>query len=525
MRVALLLVLTSLSGCLGFWDEWTRPDIPVQRTPLDVDGWNTDPRFVVLVDDVVPQMVVITARSGGEELVWDGVSDSQNAIEAMLPDGTWDIAYTVANHPWESFKGVRFDSTPPTIEGLARSGDAVGGSYTVGADAVVAPGDDVVILQGGNVVAQGLPATVSVDDGITSLLVVVTDPAGNERTYTVQARSGDGAFLPEGQWDFGVVATYTNSARVWDLKDMDAYLQPSQAAAQAPGWLGAGFGVTPDHPAVQEVVDDVVQPGDSTMDIAWNLYRWMFDSLEYDEARLSADDLLEPEDTIAQGGGVCRDLAGAYVSLLRAAGVPARLVSGYLAGEVNGFHAWAEVYVGDHPGNPSPWMPVDVSPMDGMWGDDRDGLPHGLLTAMTSFAIALPEYLPLREVPSPEPEGWSTALSVQYSYPESSGEPDIQFEKQILDETSQDGRLCFDPDTLHRHLSPNCSGPYFDFVLQTERTMDYGIDVVAAGPGTDIDATVAVPFASAVAPDFVSFQIYGQAYEIEEGNAVAQFQG
>src|SRR5205085_262029 len=82
------------------------------------------------------------------------------------------------------------------------------------------------------------------------------------------------------------------------------------------------------------------------------------------EARLNATDLLDPAQTIANGGGVCRDLAALYVSLLRGDGIPARLVAGYLSGRVEGFHAWVEFYGGTGHG-PSAWVPVDVSGIDG----------------------------------------------------------------------------------------------------------------------------------------------------------------
>lgn len=64
--------------------------------------------------------------------------------------------------------------------------------------------------------------------------------------------------------------------------------------------------------------------------------------------------------------GFCEHFAGSFVALMRAAGVPARVVTGYLGGEVNPLdghvvvrqsdaHAWAEVWMGPEQG----WMRVD----------------------------------------------------------------------------------------------------------------------------------------------------------------------
>nr|WP_284047485.1 DUF3488 and transglutaminase-like domain-containing protein [Guyparkeria hydrothermalis] len=61
--------------------------------------------------------------------------------------------------------------------------------------------------------------------------------------------------------------------------------------------------------------------------------------------------------------GYCADYADAFVRLMRAAGVPARVVTGYQGGEINGdylvvrqsdAHAWAEVWLAD-----SGWLRID----------------------------------------------------------------------------------------------------------------------------------------------------------------------
>ncbi|MDP8936334.1 MAG: transglutaminase family protein, partial [Actinomycetota bacterium] len=47
---------------------------------------------------------------------------------------------------------------------------------------------------------------------------------------------------------------------------------------------------------------------------------------------------------VAGGRGVCQDYAHVMIALCRAAGLPARYVSGHLVGE-GGSHAWVEVVV------------------------------------------------------------------------------------------------------------------------------------------------------------------------------------
>jgi transglutaminase-like putative cysteine protease len=51
-------------------------------------------------------------------------------------------------------------------------------------------------------------------------------------------------------------------------------------------------------------------------------------------------------EALAARRGVCQDFAHAMISLCRAARIPARYVSGYLATQrANGTHAWTEVFI------------------------------------------------------------------------------------------------------------------------------------------------------------------------------------
>jgi hypothetical protein len=200
------------------------------------------------------------------------------------------------------------------------------------------------------------------------------------------------------------------------------------------------------------------------------------------------------------------------VSLLRASGIPARLVSGYVGGSVNGFHAWVEFYAGGVDGEDA-WMPVDVSPIDG---------PYRVGGMLQAFGIRIPDYLALRVVPAAgETDGWSTALGVQYSVPSGSATPDIQFGKKVTEIATDHGVLCFDPDTLEREVVSQesaCAARFSFFVgnLVTfaERVVDYGIDVRSAPAGTRVSADVAYPTDSGDSVDF-AFYPPGQAFTLD----------
>jgi hypothetical protein len=550
----LILVTASLSGCSVF-DQLRRPDYHVAITEMaqGPDQWNRDNRFEVRVDEGVNVQINATATDG-REVGTAGLGD----VTLRIPDGTWAIHYAVGGYEWGNLDGVQIDTTPPQISGLEVVGSAdASHSYVLGVGARIsgASGLTVTDLQTGAVLGTTLPLTLrNLADGLQAFLVAARDEASNFANATVQVRVGTAADLPAGRNSFGVVARYTNSVRLWDLTRPQEYLSP-EAARQAVGgdYLGAGYGITPTEPAVTQIVSSTVTSGMNTAQAALALYHWFADHLQYDRSRLEASDLLTPREVILDSedpngldanhdglvddsgtpghgngvhGGVCRELAATFVSLLRAAGVPARLVSGYVAGNVNGFHAWVEFYAGAVAGQ-SPWMPIDVSSIDGSFSDS---------VLLQSFGILQPEYLALREIPSAaEVQGWSAALGVSYPQsPPGQPAPVITFADNVTDTFSHVGTLCFNPTTHARRLADtgDACGPGYGFFLagfikDTERIIDYGVLVERAPAGMRVTASVAYPFPDSVTPNDVIYQFYPSSVSFTKdtnaGKAVAQF--
>jgi hypothetical protein len=496
----------AFSGCIGdIWDQLTAPDADVSVSAFD-DGWNRDNRFLVLVSHSSPLSIRITADGDGHH-EWDIPAASskfdngtyENKLEAIIPDGEWSINYYIDGHKWNQFN-IMIDTIAPEITGLELLGNAVDGAYTIGVGATYSEAISVKKQSSGAVISRELPVLISgLTEGVTSYDVSAVDEAGNQKHYTVQIRAGDAQFLPSsGEYDFGIIARYTTTANIWDITDLSIYASNPEAWGDKPEYLGSGFGIEPGHPTIKAIVDAETEPGMNTMQTAWALYKWMFEELEYTEERLAQSDLLDAHETIENGGGVCRDLAALYVSLLRAADVPSRLVTGYLAGEVNGFHAWVEIYA-PSPGQES-WVPVDVSPIDG---------PFEIKRALGSFAISRPDYLPLAAIdPENEVEGWSTAIGVQYSY---TGEPPTRdFGKTLDIGFTVDRKLCLNVDTLARAAQTDCDGfthVQSEFPTRMEQTLDYGISV---SPGANVEVTIAYPTAYRANVEYV---VYGQEWE------------
>lgn len=526
----LVLALPALSGCVSFDELFnTRPDLAVSRTPL-VEGWNRDGLFRVEVEEQKAYDVRIVAKSnlGAPTREMEGASSAEvGPVEMTLPDGDWDVTYYVDGHRWERFRGVRIDTQPPSITYLESVATATAGSYLLGARAEIEDGSTLRVLSQDNngLIATELPVQLTgLGNGVHGYTLVATDAAGNQAVATVQVRSGSAALLPEGKFSLGLVARYTNELEVWDLARLDRYLSPAQAAIRAPAWLGDGNGITPQEPAVQNVVAQVVTADMSTGEAALALYRWMFDNLDYNEERLNMTDLLSPAGTIGAGGGICRDLAALYTSLLRGAGIPARLVTGYLGPPVDGFHAWVEFYGADSTLDPSPWVPVDISPIDG---------PYLENVMLQSFAIRLPGYLALRALsPSAEQADWSTAVSVRYSF--TGKQPDVQLEKAVTTAFADRGVLCIDKMLGRKPLNtaqpakdcPAASDRWIpNMVLRSETIIDYGLQIVSAPAGSEVTVVLAYPDSEENVRDGAEeFVTYGAVFERDPATGMATAQ-
>jgi transglutaminase-like putative cysteine protease len=89
----------------------------------------------------------------------------------------------------------------------------------------------------------------------------------------------------------------------------------------------------------------------SALDLAERACTWTHQALTYRHGVTSV--VTTAAEAVAGGEGVCQDYAHTMLALCRAAGLPARYVSGHLIGE-GGSHAWVEVVVSDQRDGPIP---------------------------------------------------------------------------------------------------------------------------------------------------------------------------
>ena len=133
-------------------------------------------------------------------------------------------------------------------------------------------------------------------------------------------------------------------------------------------YLKATVQVPADDPEMQAIAKKLIQGKTSTLEKAQAVYDWVIENT-FRDPDVKGCGLGNPLRTLnqCQGGGKCADLSSVFVTLARAAGIPARDVYGLRlaspkAGDVtSGFHCWAEFYL---PG--TGWVmadPADVRKM------------------------------------------------------------------------------------------------------------------------------------------------------------------
>jgi transglutaminase-like putative cysteine protease len=199
---------------------------------------------------------------------------------------------------------------------------------------------------------------------LSSPLDVAVDDGADDWRFD---RTSATVFAPEGTTREGL--TYRSTA-------VEPRPTPEQLTASEPVLPGtpvAALGSPPLlDPAVTGIVSAVTAQSDTPAEVVQAIYGYLTDPAEGWVYSLSTDPGTSGDDLadfLENRRGYCEQYAGAMAVMVRAAGVPARVVLGYTPGLVqpdgtrlvtsNDAHAWVEVYF-DGLG----WVPYDPTPID-----------------------------------------------------------------------------------------------------------------------------------------------------------------
>jgi transglutaminase-like putative cysteine protease len=168
---------------------------------------------------------------------------------------------------------------------------------------------------------------VSVPDAVMS---AATDPFGN-RVFTISIPQLHGELT----FEMRLVVERHVTNRAWprvDVEDLVRYLRPTPLTMADARIADAARHLARRHAGTEELADAI-----ST---------WVYGAMRYAHGATTVDSTAA--EALAIGRGLCQDYAHIMLAVCRAAGLPARYVSGHMLGE-GGSHAWVEVLV-DGPG-------------------------------------------------------------------------------------------------------------------------------------------------------------------------------
>jgi transglutaminase-like putative cysteine protease len=115
--------------------------------------------------------------------------------------------------------------------------------------------------------------------------------------------------------------------------------------------------------AMTELARAHLAAGGELRERLYALAHGVYHAVRYMPGTTSVED--SATDVFVRGQGVCQDQAHVYIACCRAAGVPARYVSGYLCsvdGSESASHAWVDAWLEDEQG----WLGIDVTHLEPM---------------------------------------------------------------------------------------------------------------------------------------------------------------
>lgn len=98
-------------------------------------------------------------------------------------------------------------------------------------------------------------------------------------------------------------------------------------------------------------------------DVASAIYKYLVRHISYDSDKASSVQsgyLPDPDETLATGKGICFDYAALAAAMMRSLGIPCRLITGYLDGNL--YHAWNTFYTKEQG-----WVTVEIKVTPNRW--------------------------------------------------------------------------------------------------------------------------------------------------------------
>ncbi len=133
-----------------------------------------------------------------------------------------------------------------------------------------------------------------------------------------------------------------------ELEELESYLNPTEI-------------INYDSPVIQEQMKELISGEEDYYSLVMRISEFTKKNINYVLTDATKNDIKRASWVLINKEGVCDEITVLFIAFLRAAGIPARFVSGVAYSNIDelnpwGYHSWAEVYFPDYG-----WVPFDVT--------------------------------------------------------------------------------------------------------------------------------------------------------------------
>ena len=183
-------------------------------------------------------------------------------------------------------------------------------------------------------------------------------PSGKAQVFPLNMGSGSYTFrLMEQIEGTKYACTWSGSRQVKLEDEFEPFLRPSRMVAYT------------EESQCVTLTKELALSCETDTELASSVYEYLVDNIRYDKqkaATVQSGYLPDPDETLETGKGICFDYAALAAAMLRSAGIPCKLITGYVENDV--YHAWNCFYLESQgwvtvqiAASPDTWQRVDIT--------------------------------------------------------------------------------------------------------------------------------------------------------------------
>ena len=207
--------------------------------------------------------------------------------------------------------------------------------------------------------AEGYVAVLAESDKRMKFQVLL-----GEETYSYDLPSGEAQVFPlnmgSGSYSFRLMeqiegtkyaCVWSDSRQVTLADEFEPFLRPSQMVAYS------------ESSRCVALTAELAKGCETDTELAAAVYDYLVEHIRYDKEKaetVGSGYLPDPDETLESGKGICFDYAALVAAMLRSAGIPCKLITGYVENDV--YHAWNCFYL-----ESQGWVTVQIAAAPDTW--------------------------------------------------------------------------------------------------------------------------------------------------------------